>query len=474
MQIDYYKEKAELCRQSYFHFVKAFWPYVSTEKLQVNWHIPYLCDEIQRNTERIFEGKPKEADLICNISPGTSKSSIFTVLYVPWVWTRMPGFRYIGTSFAEDLAFELTVKSRRIIQCPLYQKLFPEIILRDDLNNKSIWSNTLGGDRYAAGTGGNITGRHAHCIGIDDPIDPKGGWSKAKLHEAAKYVSETLPSRKVDKEVSWTYLVMQRISIMDPTEVMLSKFPNIKIICLPGEKTDFIQPPELAAYYKDDLFDPVRLSRNVLNSIRQEIGEYGYAGQILQQPIPPGGGAIKVDRIISDHIAAPEEKDFKKIVRAWDKAYLTEGGDYTVGVKLGVLESGQVWILDIKRGQWSTDEREKIILLTAHTDGKKCRIGIEQEPGSSGQEAVIHASRRLQGFIVNVERSSARKDIRADLFATQINLGNVHTALRGKVWEEYIEELKHFPDGMNDDQVDASSLAFQILTKPTVRLGVLR
>ena len=102
----------------------------------------------------------------------------------------MPGFRYIGTSFAEDLAFELTVKSRRVVQSPLYQKLFPEIELREDLNNKSLWSNTLGGDRYAAGTGGNIMGRHAHCIGIDDPLDPKGGRSKAKIEEAVAALPE--------------------------------------------------------------------------------------------------------------------------------------------------------------------------------------------------------------------------------------------------------------------------------------------
>ena len=386
----------------------------------------------------------------------------------------MPGFRYIGTSFAEDLAFELTVKSRRVIQSPLYKKLFPEVELREDLNNKSLWSNTLGGDRYATGTGGNITGRHAHCIGIDDPIDPKGGWSKAKLLEAAKYVTETLPSRKVNKEVSWTYLVMQRISIMDPTEVMLSKFPNVKIICLPGEKTDFIHPPELAEKYVDGLFDPVRLSRNVLTSMRAELGEYGYAGQVLQQPIPPGGGGIKTDRI-QNHLSCPPDHAFKKIVRAWDKAALAEAGDYTVGVKMGLMENGDVWILDVRRGQWSTDEREKIIKATAIADSKKVKIAFEQEPGSAGIDAAKAAVKNLHGFTVQPEKASGSgsKLTRADSFSTQVNMGNVHTCLRGKVWDEYIQELTYFPDGANDDQVDASSLAYTVLTRSYARLGVI-
>jgi predicted phage terminase large subunit-like protein len=477
MQLDYYGELSKLCRESYLQFVKTFWPVVSTEKLVMNWHIPYLCNEIQYHSERVFAGEPKECDLICNISPGTSKSSIFSVLYTPWAWTRMPHLRYIGTSFAEDLAFELTVKSRRVVQSPLYQKLFPEIKLRDDINSKSLWSNTLGGDRYAVGTGGDIIGRHAHVIGIDDPINPKAGRSKAQIGEAAKYMRETLPSRKADKLVSWTYLVMQRISITDPTEVMLNSYPNVKLICLPGEETNDIQPPELRKYYKDGLFDPVRLPRSALDALRAQLGEYGYAGQILQRPIPPGGGALKVDRIFADHLAAPPERDFIKIVRYWDKAALAANGDYTVGVKMGMLPNGQIWILDIRRGQWDTDEREKIIVATAHQDGKQVRIGFEEEPGGSGKDAAREAARRLHGFRIAIEKNTGSKESRAEPFAIQVNMGNVHTALKQsnkKIWTDYIDELQYFPDGTNDDQVDASAGAYKLLTERTVRLGVLK
>ena len=473
MQIDYYKELGDLCRLDYFQFVKTFWPYVSTEKLQINWHIPYLCKEIQYHSERVFNGLPKENDLVVNISPGTSKSTIFTTLFLPWAWTRMPGFRYIGTSFAEDLAFELTVKSRRVVLSPLYQKLFPEIELRDDLNNKSLWSNTLGGDRYAAGTGGNITGRHAHCIGIDDPLDPKGGRSKAKIEEAAKYIKETLPSRKVSKEISWTYMVMQRIAVGDPTAIFLENFPGVKLICLPGEETDNIHPPELREHYVDGLFDPVRLSRRVLLSLKAELGEYGYCGQILQQPIPVGGGAIKTDRI-QLHMAPPPDKAFRKIVRFWDKAALADSGDWTVGAKLGILPDGTIWILGITRGQWSTDTREDMIKVTGHLDGKHVKIGMEQEPGSSGIDAVKESIKRLHGFNVTAVKSTGNKLLRMDTFATQINVGNVHTALSGKILEDYLKELRYFPDGSNDDQCDASSGAYTMLIQHGMKLGVIK
>lgn len=424
--------------------------------------------------ERVFRGEPKLHDLVVNISPGTSKSSIFSILLLPWCWTRMPGMRMIGVSYAEELAFELTVKSRRVVQSPLYKKLFPEIQLRDDLNNKSLWSSTLGGDRYAAGTGGSITGKHSHLIVIDDPLDPRGGRSKAKLGEAAKYVTETLPSRKVDKEVAVTMLVMQRISIGDPTDIFLDKFTGIKHICLPGEEGDNICPPELRSKYVNGLFDPVRLSRRALVNAQAELGDYGYAGQFLQMPIPPGGGAIKVDRINTDHLAPPPEKSFRKIVRFWDKAALTDDGDYTVGVKMGILEDGNVWILDICRGQWDTDAREKTIKAKAAMDTRSVKIGFEQEPGSAGIDSAKAAIRNLHGYNATAVRATGSKLDRAELFATQINGGNVHTALRGPIWDSYVTELRHFPDGANDDQVDASAGAYCMLIQNTVKLGVIK
>jgi predicted phage terminase large subunit-like protein len=471
MKFDYYSLLRETCKDSYFEFVKTFWPAISSEKLVVNWHIPYLCNRIQHHMDRVFADLPKERDLVCNISPGTSKSSIFTVLLVPWAWTRMPGLRFIGTSFVEDLSFELTVKSRRVIQHPLYQKLFPEIRLRTDLNNKSLWSNTLGGDRYAVGMGGNIMGRHAHVTVIDDPLDPRGGRSDAKIKEASHYCTETLPSRKVDKEKAWTALVMQRISVDDPTALFLER-GNIEHICLPGEETDDIRPAELRANYKDGLFDPTRLTHKSMLEFRKNMGEYGYAGQILQRPVPLGGGMFQIDKI-TEHYAAPPHSDFQKVVRFWDRAASDGKGDYSVGVKMGLHKDGTYWILDVVRGQWASDERERMIHSVAENDGKLVRIGLEQEPGSSGIDSVKETIRRLSGFLVNAEKATGDKVTRADTFSVQVNIGNVKM-VRGGWGLEYKYEVQHFPNGKHDDQVDATSGAFSMLINKKVRLGVLK
>lgn len=471
MKVDYYKLLGETCKDSYWQFVRTFWHTCSREKMVANWHLEYLCNEIETAVRRVINNEPRPYDTVVNISPGTSKSTIFSIFMLPWAWTIMPSLRFIGASFTEALAFELSGKSRQVVNSALYQKCFPHIKLRPDTNNKGHWANTMGGDRYAVGVGGDVIGRHAHIIVIDDPLNPQGARSKADIEKANIWCKETIVSRKVNKDVAWTALVMQRLGVDDPTSLFLSRTGECKHICLPGELTDYVTPEELKQRYIEGLFDPVRLSRKTLDRMQEELGQFGYAGQIMQNPVPLGGGMFKVDHII-EHDIAPDFDDFSRIVRYWDKAGSQNKGDYTVGVKMGLHKNGSYWILDIVRGQWASDLREKMILETALRDGRDIRIGIEREPGSSGLTDALQTTRMLAGFRVYPEPASGSKELRADTFSVQVNGNNVHM-VRGEYVKAYKEEMTHFPNGKHDDQIDASSGAFSMLTTKKVKLGVL-
>jgi predicted phage terminase large subunit-like protein len=469
MRFDYYQLLATTCRLSYFEFVKHFWGTIVRDPLVLNWHIKYLCDEIQRTLEKVFRGEPCDTDVLINIAPGTSKSTLFSVMLTPWAWTRMPHFRMIGASYTDALALDLSGKSRQIVESPLYQKTFPDVVLTKDTNSKSHWKNTRGGDRYAVAVGGSVTGMHAHCIVIDDPIDPRGVRSKADLETANIWCKETISSRKVNKELTPTFVVMQRLHQNDPSELYIAR--GVRHICVPGEETPKIYPPELRANYQNGLFDPVRLARPVLEKMKSELGQFGYSGQILQDPIPLGGGMFKPERInIVEYAQAAT--NFTKIVRYWDKAATKGGGDWSVGVKMGLHRDGSYWILDICRGQWSSDERERQIVACANRDGKSVRIGIEREPGSSGVDSVKDSIKRLAGFSVVPNLASGKKEIRADTFSVQVNAGNVYM-VKGAYNNPYLEELAYFPNGKHDDQVDASAGAFSMLEKQKTRLGLL-
>src|SRR5690606_8490821 len=110
-----------ICRVDFFEFVKEFWHEVIPENPVWNWHIPYLCGELQKYGERVKARLPKDDDLIINIPPGTSKSTIATVMFPAWVWTIDPTLRVLTASYSSSLSTDHSVKSRDIIKSDKYK-----------------------------------------------------------------------------------------------------------------------------------------------------------------------------------------------------------------------------------------------------------------------------------------------------------------------------------------------------------------
>ncbi|MEM0173588.1 MAG: hypothetical protein QXI16_03675, partial [Sulfolobaceae archaeon] len=286
--------KAELCRRSFYFFLQEFWDVVIPEAPVFNWHIKYLCDELQYLNSFVVERKPKPYDLIINISPGSTKSTIVTQMYNAWVWTIDPSQRFITTSYSHYLSLAQSIKTRDILTSDKYRLYFPDFELKPDQSGKNDFWNNSGGQRFTTSTGGTVIGVHAHQIIIDDPINTKQAASTVERNSANNFVISTLSSRKVDKEITPTILIMQRLHEDDPTGVMLSKKgKKIKHINLPAEDNGKIKPPELSKYYKDGLMDAVRLNRDILKEALTDLGSYGYAGQYMQEPSPESGGLIK-------------------------------------------------------------------------------------------------------------------------------------------------------------------------------------
>jgi len=463
---------ASLARASFYDFVREFWGSIISEEPVWNWHIEFLCNELQVMAERVFRGETKLYDLIVNIPPGTTKSTIISVMFPAWVWTRMPAARFICASYTDKLALDLSRKSRDICRSEKYRACFPEVVIRDDQDTKSYYMNRHGGSRYAVGTGAGVTGFHAHFILIDDPIDPLAAVSEEELKTANRWMTETIPSRKVDKKVTVTILVMQRLHQNDPTGHLLNKDrSNIRHICLPAELSDKINPPELAARYVDGMLDPVRLSREVLEEAWRDLLDYGYSCQFRQDPIPRGGGMFKADRILIR--AVPPM--LTKVVRYWDKAATGGGGAFTVGFKMGMVldkitSEQRFWVMDIYRAQVDSWSREVEIKKIAKADGRTVRIGLEQEPGSGGKESAQATVSRLAGYSVVIDKVTGAKELRADPFSTQVNAGNVFMA-PGAWNAAFMQEISYYPHSTYKDQVDAGSGAFSMLVRPRRRVG---
>ncbi len=462
--------RRELCVESLEHFVKEFWDVLISNECSWGFHMSVMCEELQKVGEYVIAGEECPYKyLIINVPPGSSKSTIGSVMFPAWLWIRKQSLRVCNATYAQTLSNDLSLKCRTVIESDKFKELFPEVGLKPDANAKSLYYNIDKGYRYATSTGGTLTGFHFHIQVCDDLMSPKHAGSAVETEKANDWMSSTLSTRFVDKNTGVMILIQQRLSEDDQTAHLLENGKgNVKHICLPAEETDDVRPIELRKEYIDGLLDPVRMTKTYLKAFEQQHGSYVYAGQFLQTPTPPSGGMFDTKEIETVDLVDPVE-----IIETW-RAIDKAGTDadkkknpmacYTACVKMARLADGSFVVLDVVRGRWSADRREEIIKKTAYKDGRKTRIVIEQEPGSGGKESAENTLKNLAGFSVVKERPSGAKIFRADPFATQVNVGNVKM-LRGDWNKEFINELKHFPLSRFKDQVDASSMAFSRLNK---------
>jgi predicted phage terminase large subunit-like protein len=151
-----------------------------------------------------------------------------------------------------------------------------------------------------------------------------------------------------------------------------------------------------------------------------------------------------------------------QLCRFWDKSAGVSKGDYTAGVLMGRMPDGSFWVLDVIRGRWNSFEREAVMREIAERDGEDVLVGLERERGSGGVDSRNMTIRNLAGFSVKTLAITGTKEQRADAFSTQVNAGNVFC--QAASWnKEYLEELRYFPFGTHDDQVDASAGAFKLV-----------
>ena len=474
--------RREKNNRSLFEFIKYFWPQVSNDEFKSNWHIEYLCRELEKVAIRVAKGLPKEYDLIINVPPGTTKTLTCSIMFPVWCWTQWHWMRFITASYSSPLSLESAEYSRDLIWSDAFKEVYPELEIKDDKSAKGNFKLVKkeyvhagrrprlhpGGNRFSTSVGATVTGFHGHILIWDDLLNPEEAISEVGLETANRWKDQTLSMRKTDKAVTATIGIMQRLHQNDPTgHTIAKKKKSVKHICLPGEIRNFrdkVKPQELIKYYKDDLLDPVRLSWKILEDTEADLGQYGFAGQIGQDPTPPGGGMFKVDHF-QKILALPSPINFKQKIRFWDKAGTTDAGAFTVGVLMYQVErqNYQWLVVDVVRGQWASEERERIIKQTAQADGGRVIIGIEQEPGSGGKESAEATIRNLAGFSCYKESPTGDKVFRADPFSVQVNSGNV-ALLVGDWNHAYIEELRFFPFSTYKDQVDASSGAFNRIT----------
>lgn len=460
---------ADQCRKDFFFFVKTFWDVIIKEQPVFNWHIPYLCKELQELSVSIVKREPKPYDLIINIPPGTTKSTIVTIMWPVWLWTQDPTIRIITNSYSGGLSIEHAMKSKDILQSDKFLKLFPEVQIRKDKSGKQNYENTATGYRYATSTGATITGFHAHVIINDDPVNPKQAESEAMRVQANEH-TKTLSSRKVDKANTPVVTIMQRLHEDDVTGYLLKKKgDNIRHICLPAEDCEDVKPASLRTNYVDGLLDAVRLGRKVLDEAKTDLGSRGYAGQYMQSPTADGGNIIKEAwfRRISYadfHAIRYREPMHFFLDTAYDDRKKKSDNDPS-GIIGACMIRGNIYIASARK-VWKTFPDllkflPDFLYANGYDDGQST---LRVEPKANGKSVVQQLEASTSLNVTYTPTPKDPKDVRLHAVAPKIECGRVYL-VEGEWNDEFIDEVCGFPAKAHDEYVDILGYAINFFAE---------
>ena len=420
-----------------------------------------------RQLEAISRG---EADrLMVLMPPGSAKSTYGSILFPAWWFTQHPNSSVIVTSHTASLAEHFGRQVRDLI-------IEHNSQLGYDLTAGSRaagqWRTTDKGEYLAMGVRGPLVGRRADLIIIDDPIKCRAEVDSLVFRERlwGWYRSELLTRLKPTGRV---VLIMTRWHEDDLPGRLLAKHDNEwRVIRLPA----LAENDDAMGRAQDAPLWPNWENAALLLRKRTTVGEPTWTAMFQQSPRPIQGSLFKTTRI--ETLETPPTPLIGPIVRAWDLAATAVTGandpDWTVGIKLARDESCRYAVLNVIRLRGSPREVENAIVETARVDGTSVIIGLPEDPGQAGKTQISYLSSRLAGHHISTSRETGAKMTRAGPLASQVEAGNV-TLVRGQWNRALIEELNDFPFGHKDDQVDALSRAFGMITgasEPARRMSV--
>ncbi|MEY9239166.1 putative phage terminase large subunit-like protein [Bradyrhizobium japonicum] len=392
--------------------------------------------------------------------PGSAKSTYASVLFPPWCMAQHPKAQFLAASHTTELAERWGRRVRNLIA-----EQTSILGIHPDDNNQAAgrWAIKEGGEYLAAGARIGIAGFRALFGVIDDPLrsreDAESQTVRDRLWEWYLYDFRTrlIPGAR--------QLLIQTRWHEDDLAGRALNHQQWEVISLPAE-----------AKAND------QLGRAVGEFLWSD-GEYGYGEQLreLKETTPP-----RVWSALYQQAPAPEEGDYFKeqwfkplhlqpgheLMRCYggsDYAVTADGGDYAVHVVVGVDHMGNLYLLDVWRGQKTSDVWiEAFCNLVA----KYRPLAWAEETGQikSAVGPFLEKRMRERRVYVNREQFPTRGDkaVRARAIQGRLALDGIYYAKNAPWAADLFAELMNFPASKHDDQVDALGLVGQLLDRMVV------
>ena len=439
--------KRERAATNFMSFVKKVWP----SFVEGAHH-----KKMARAFERVARGELKR--LIVNMPPRHTKSEFASYLLPAWFLGKFPHKKVIQTSHTAELAVGFGRKVRNLVDQDAYSEVFPGVGLQSDSKAAGRWATNKGGDYFAIGVGGAVTGKGADLLIIDDPHSEQEATLAESSPEIYDKVYEWYTSgpRQRLQPGGAIVIVMTRWAQRDLTGQVLKASAQRG-----GDEWEVIEFPAILP--SGNPLWPEFWSLVELEALREELPSYKWNAQYQQAPTSREGAIVKREwwRIWEeDH---PPQCDF--VIQTWDTAFeKTNRSDFSACTTWGVWHNeddnngrgnANIILLDAFRDRMEFPELKKIA-LEHYKNWTPDSFIVEKK--ASGSPLIYEL--RAMGIPVQEFTPSrgndkiSRLNSVTDLFAS------------GKVWmpqtrwaEDVADEVAAFPAGEHDDYVDSLTLA---------------
>jgi predicted phage terminase large subunit-like protein len=403
--------------------------------------------------------------LLVEMPPGSAKSTYVNWLFPAWYLCRNPGCNVLSASHSSELAERWGRRTRNLVSTA---SLVLGLGLSADSTAAYRWGTTNGCEYYAVGVGVGIMGFRADLGIIDDPFGSR----------------EDAESRKV-REARWEWYLNDFCSRLKPGArrvIMHQRFHEEDLAGRLVKHMEAIGRPVRRLKIRAEATEDDELGREPGNMLWDDPKGYDY-GRFLrdrkaelagdprtwsalyqQEPIPETGAFFDRDWIKTYVTEPPRETLY--VYGASDYAVTADGGDYTVHVVVGLDPEGRLYLLDLWRGQKSSD-----VWIEAF-----CDLVIKWKPLEWAEETgqikaglgpfIDRRQRDRRAYVVRTAfPTRGDKAVRAQSIRGRMALAGLYVQQNAPWLNELSAELLSFPAGAHDDQVDALGLAGQLLDK---------
>ena len=424
--------------------------------LKYNWHIGFICEHL----EMAWDRDPAYQQLALCVPPRSLKSIIASIAFTAWGLGKEPSEQFLCGSYGASLSLELSVDTRTVIESNWYKKVFPDVQITSDQNQKQKFSTTQRGHRIATSVGGAAVGQGGNILIMDDALKAEEAYtSRTEINKTNDWMDQVWSTRKNDPLTAIEILIMQRLDINDPVG-HLTKDGDWKIIKLPQVspvKHVLIFPKTKKKVTRDkgELLHAERNSADIVAKIKRRLGTFGFAAQQQQDPVSREGGRITLSMFPRYKRTLPQQL-FEEVVLSADTASKPkEINDPSVIEVYGRL-GGQWYLADLWKDQVRySDLKRRAKLMAGHWKPDAFLI----EDKSSGMQLIQDLQDETDLAIIPIE-PEADKITRMEVRIPDIEAGIVtlpHEDLE-VAWLPDLElALTSFPSPPFWDEIDAMS-----------------